>query len=106
MIVEAAISSYDNCGRPKRQLRTDPTHGRNSQLNQQCRIRLSHLWATIYQSTEFLKKTSFASIRNAFKSTKDSETPPVPSFDTSEPFERASFHCVTDVTQAYSNLIQ
>jgi len=34
-------------------------------------------------TTGFSKKPSFASIRNAFKSTKHSEAPPVPSFDNS-----------------------
>jgi hypothetical protein len=34
-------------------------------------------------TTGFSKKPSFASIRNAFKSAKNSETPPLPSFDNS-----------------------
>jgi len=37
-------------------------------------------------ATGFTKKPSFASIRNAFKSTKFTEAPPVPSLDSSSPY--------------------
>ncbi|KAJ7599265.1 cell morphogenesis N-terminal-domain-containing protein [Mycena floridula] len=48
--------------------------------------------ATPVSAGAFAKKTSFASIRNAFKSTKNSETPPVPQLDfqLKSPFSRST----------------